>query len=187
MSLEQWAALPEDHEGELVDGALEEEEMAGSAHEHAVTWLTIELGVWGRPRGAVLLGSNGKYAVSSTRGRMPDLGVYLRDAPLPPREGVIRVAPSIAIEVVSSTPRDARRDRVEKLTEYAAFGVRWYWIVDPQTRTFEINELGPDGRYVHAVAVTGGRIAAVPGCDGLALDLDALWRELDELPDASSP
>jgi len=182
-SLESWAALPEDDQGELVNGVLIEEEMASSMHECAVTWLTIEIGIWGRARGIVLLGSGGKYAVSPTQGRMPDLAVYLPDAPKPPRTGLIRIPPSVAVEVVSPTPRDARRDRVEKLIEYAGFGVRWYWLVDPQTRTFEINELGSDGRYVHAVAVTGGRIEFVPGCDGLALDVDALWRELDALPE----
>jgi Uma2 family endonuclease len=183
MSLEQWAALPEGEQGELVDGALVDEEMAGSAHESTVTWLTTELRVWGRERGIVVQGSAAKYAVSPKRGRMPDVGVYLPGAGKPPRAGLIRVAPSIAVEVVSATPRDARRDRVEKLAEYAAFGVRWYWIVDPQTRTFEINELGSDGRYVHAAQAVGGRIESVPGCAGLSLDLDDLWRELDLLPD----
>jgi Uma2 family endonuclease len=185
MSLEEWAEMPEDEPGELVDGVLTEEEMPGPVHECVVTWLVVEVGSWGRGRGVLVLGSNAKYRVSATRGRMPDVAVYLPGTPKPTRDALIRVPPSIAVEIVSSTPRDTRRDRVEKLAEYAAFGVRWYWIVDPQTRIFEIHELGTDGRYVSAVAVVGGRVDPVPGCNGLALDVDALWREVDALPEAT--
>jgi Uma2 family endonuclease len=90
------------------------------------------------------------------------------------------VAPSIALEVVTDTPRDARRDRVEKPDEYARFGVRWYWIVDPMERTLEIFELGADGRYVRAMAAADGDVTP-PGCEGLVLPLDGLWAEIDRL------
>lgn len=45
----------------------------------------------------------------------------------------------------------------------------------------EIYELGPDGRYVVVLGAEGGRIDAVPGCEGLGLDLDELWAEIDGL------
>lgn len=173
-----WGELPEDVPGEWVDGALEDDEMAGWAHEVVVAWLLATLHAWAKGALARVVGSDAKLAVSGSRGRKADLIVYLRGAPRPSGQGLVRVPPSIVVEVVSPSPSDARRDRIHKLDDYAAFGVRWYWLVDPQLRTLEILELGADGRYVRALGASEGMIAAVPGCDGLALDLDAMWADL---------
>ena len=69
---------------------------------------------------------------------------------------------------------------MEKLAEYAEFGIAMYWILDPGARLVEVLRLAGDGCYEIALAVTGG-VPSVPGCDGLALDLDALWAEVDRL------
>jgi Uma2 family endonuclease len=57
LTLEEWAALDEDVPGELVDGVLEEEEVASWAHELVVSWLIRLLGGWIVPRGGFVLGS----------------------------------------------------------------------------------------------------------------------------------
>jgi hypothetical protein len=36
---------------------------------------------------------------------------------------------------------------------------------------------------VKVVGQTGGTVDPVPGCDGLVLDVDGLWRELSRLAD----
>ena len=94
--------------------------------------------------------------------------------------------PSIIIEVISASPRDVRRDRSEKPDEYAAFGVRFYWLIDPGARTLEIFELGTDGRYARALGASEGTID-VPSCPDLRLDLDALWAEIDRLGPEEEP
>ena len=153
-----------------------------SSPESSSRRLVIALGSmlrsWILPRGGRVAGSDAKFAVTSQRGRKPDLTVYLPGR-LPPRRGLIRVPPDIMIEIVSASPRDGQRERVEKLDEYAAFGVRHYWIVDPQLRSLEVFELGRDGRYARALGAAEGTLEDVPGCEGLTLDLDALWAEID--------
>jgi Uma2 family endonuclease len=76
---------------------------------------------------------------------------------------------------------DGRRDRVEKTADYAAFGVRWYWLLDPQLRSLEVLELDAQGRYLHVLGASTGTLRDIPGCVGLALDLDALWAAIDDL------
>ncbi len=181
MTLDQWAAMDEDEEGELVDGVLVEEEMPGWDHELVVTWLSRILGNYLAERGGFVFGSEGKFAVRPRRGRKPDISVYLPGRKPPKMPRACDVPPDIVIEIVSPLARDQRRDRVEKVVDYAAFGVRWYWLVDPSLRTFEILELGADGRYAHAASATDQRLDSVPGCDGLALDVPALWAEIDRL------
>ncbi|MBI2218862.1 MAG: Uma2 family endonuclease [Candidatus Rokubacteria bacterium] len=181
LAMTEWANLPEDESGEWVDGLLVEEEVTDYLHEVVVVWFAAQFRAWLADQGGFVGGSDAKFAVSPRRGRKPDLSVFLPEGRVPPARGLIRVPPDIIVEVVSIGPRDGRRDRVEKLNEYAAFGVRFYWIVDPEERSLQVFELSPDGRYVHALGVTGGMVDSVPGCPGLRLDLDALWRETDRL------
>lgn len=174
MSLEEWASLPEDEPGELVDGQLVEEEVSDFGHESAAAWLLIFVGPWVLANGGLAFGSDAKFALRPGLGRKADMSVFLPGSAVPPRHGPGRAPPDIVVEVISSDARDVRRDRIDKAAEYAAFGVRFYWLVDPDDRTFEIFELDARSRYVRVVAASNGTID-VPGCEGLKLDLDALW------------
>ena len=183
LTIEEWADLDEDVEGEFVDGALVEEEMPSWLHEAIASWLHKFLSNWVDARGGFAFGAEGKFALSKKRGRKADVSAYLPGRPFPGRKGgSTKRPPSIVVEVVSPRPRDVRRDVVEKKKEYAAFGVTYYWIVDPQARTFEVYELGADGRYTVALSAAEGAYP-VPGCEGLTLDLDDLWAAGDRLPD----
>jgi Uma2 family endonuclease len=181
MSETEWSALGEDEPGELVAGQLVEEEVPDIVHEVVVTWLSVFLGGWLLPRGGVI-GGSARFLIGEGQGRKTDVFVFFPGTPKPRRRGASRRPPDIAIEVLSPTPRDIRRDRIEKKAEYARFGVKWYWIVDPEARTIEFHERSQEGRYVHVLGASDGSVE-VPACPGLVLDLDDLWRRVDELPD----
>jgi Uma2 family endonuclease len=178
ISLEEWIELPEDVPGEFVDGRLVEEEVPDYLHEVLVAWLARELGNWADHSAAIVGGSDARFALSPTRGRKADLTVYLGGR-RPPARGVVRTPPDIAVEVISASPRDQRRDRTEKMDEYARFEIPLYWIVDPQQRSLEVYERGSRGEYGRRVRATSGVLDVVPGCPGLQLDLDAMWAKID--------
>jgi Uma2 family endonuclease len=178
LTLDEWRDLPEDVPGELVESRLVEEEMPDPWHELIVAWLAPILGNWADD--AIVLGSETRFALSSTHGRKPDLTVYLGGR-RPPARGVVDVPPDIAVEVVSPSPRDQRRDRQDKMVAYAAFGIPFYWIVDPQQRCFEIYGRSEANTYAARVQAAGGIVQPVPGCPGLAIDLDAMWAKVDSL------
>ncbi len=51
----------------------------------------------------------------------------------------VRGAPDLAVEILSSTT--ASRDRGLKMRTYARYGVREYWLVDPEQKTVEVYRL----------------------------------------------
>ena len=52
-------------------------------------------------------------------------------------------APDLVVEILS--PSTAERDRELKLTLYTRYGVREYWIVDPEDSTVQVMGLGAEG------------------------------------------
>lgn len=74
-----------------------------------------------------------------------------------------RMAPDLAVEVISEG--SWKRDRVEKKDLYEQFGVREYWIVDPEAQTMEVFALEKGAFKLHAKAESGETAASklLPG------------------------
>jgi Uma2 family endonuclease len=85
----------------------------------------------------------------------------------------IRGSPDIVVEVAS--PSTSRRDRIHKLPEYAAAGVKEFWIVDPSAQTIEFLRLeGDDFKHV-SLKENVYRSAQFPEIE---IDLTAFWKEV---------
>lgn len=89
----------------------------------------------------------------------------------------------LIVELIS--PESVRRDRIEKLHEYAAAGVPEYWLVDsrPSAAPPQFYRLTPVGEYELIDPDTVGRIhsTVLPG-----FWLDPAWLARDPLPDPLS-
>jgi len=79
------------------------------------------------------------------------------------REYFVDGPADLVVEVVSDQSR--RRDRVHKLAEYEAGGVREYWLIGPVLEHAELYRLGEDGRFAQVAAghFTLLRSEVIPG------------------------
>lgn len=80
----------------------------------------------------------------------PD-AAFVRADRLPPRaerRGFLRLAPDLAVEIVSPSEREA--DVAQKVREYLAAGVRLVWVLYPLRRTVLVYEPGATVRTLRA-------------------------------------
>lgn len=177
LTLSQWLTL--DEPGELAHGMLREEEATPPSHEAAIAWLMDRLTLWSSHQQILVRGPSHKLGINETTGYKPDISLYISapDGRRSSAESAHVTLPWVVVEVLSGRAQDAALDRGEKLETYESIGVPWCWFVDPHERLFEVYSLR-DGRYTWANGATEGRVH-VPGAQGLVLDLDALWSDLD--------
>jgi Uma2 family endonuclease len=87
-------------------------------------------------------------------------------------EAYIQGAPDLVVEVLS--PGTARYDRGYKHTLYGRFGVREYWLVDPDTEIVEVLTASEQGLVSHATYQRHDTLTS-PLLDGLILNLEQIF------------
>jgi Uma2 family endonuclease len=103
----------------------------------------------------------------------PDLLVYCDKAKVDEKGG--KGAPDLVVEILS--PSTASKDIKTKLLLYQKFGVREYWIVDPDKDTVEVLSLDEKGRYVIRQSEEKEGTVESIHFKGLEVDLTALFSE----------
>ncbi len=78
----------------------------------------------------------------------------------------------MAVEILSPSTR--RKDCLKKLQIYRKAGVKHYWLVDPEDKTFQAFVLNANG---YALVATGETedIVSHPELPGLKIPLHELW------------
>ena len=123
---------------ELIDGELVEMSPSGGIASSLAAWLIYLLTGHVAPRRlGKVYGADGGFVLFAGQHtvRVPDVS-FVRADRLPSLEaqvGFLRLAPDLAVEVVS--PTDRKREVEAKVQMYLAAGVRLVWVVDPASRT----------------------------------------------------
>ena len=138
---DQFAAMPNRKDFELVDGQLVERHMGNKA-----SWVAFELAILLRDfvrenkLGWVFCGDTG-FRLDPTRPntvRKPDVA-FVRLGRLEgeePSDSYDRLAPDLAVESIS--PNDTVHELEEKIAEYLEAGVRLVWVINPEMRTVKV-------------------------------------------------
>lgn len=90
--------------------------------------------------------------LSERRVVQPDL-VFIARENLGIVRDCIRGVPDLTLEVVSES--SWRRDRIEKKALYEQYGVKEYWLVDPDSRSIEVFTVVKGAYRLHSKAATG--------------------------------
>jgi len=109
--------------------------------------------------------------LSPHRVTQPDVA-FISQARLNIIATTINGAVDLAAEVISLGSRS--RDRIEKRDLYEQYGIREYWLIDPEAETVEVLHL-ENGRYQLLMRSTPGQTAASKLLPGFEIQVAALF------------
>lgn len=136
---------------ELIDGELVEMSPSGERTSSAAVTIIVRLDPFVRSHGlGRVYGPDGGFVLFPGRRlvRVPDVA-FVRTDRLPAeadRDRFSRLAPDLAVEVIS--PTDRMPDVLAKIAMYLEAGVRLVWLVDPRARTVAVHAPGQEVRFL---------------------------------------
>jgi Uma2 family endonuclease len=147
--------MPEDgNRYEVIEGELYVSTSLAFPHQSALGNLHFALAAYlkDHPIGRALLGLG--VVFDEFNGVIPDL-LFISNERLKRilAGGRLTMAPEIVIEILSPGSANENRDRVVKRKLYSSRGVSEYWVLDPETRTLEVQRKRKEGGLKRAVVL----------------------------------
>ena len=132
---------------EYLDGQVVERNMGENRHSRIQTLIVIYFGIHYKQYWAAV---ECRMLVTRSRYRIPD--VCLLTGPWPSEPGPLTIPPFLVVEVLS--PDDRAGDMEEKIADYLAWGVKYVWVVNPETKRAFIHTLGGNWEATEGVLHT---------------------------------
>ena len=159
VSVQEYLAASFDPDRDYVDGELQErnlgEQPQSLTQVNTASFLHQRRATWG-----IRVLTEQRVQVSPTRFRVPDVCVLSASDP---RDSIVRLAPFLCIEILSSEDRVSRLN--EKLSDYFQMGVRYVWVLDPLARRGYCYTPGEMHEVLDGVLRTNNPDIAVPLAD----------------------
>ena len=171
MTADEFLELPDDgYNYELIDGVVVMSPSPNPQHQRITMEIATQIALFLRNHavGEVLPEIDVHIGQGPTGGDLvykPEL-IFVRSERLPAMRDKIIGGPDLVVEVVSRGSR--RMDSETKKNDYERFGVREYWLIDPQRKAMTFWRL-KEGRFVEVSA--GGDTFASEAVPGFVLDL----------------
>jgi Uma2 family endonuclease len=175
MTAQQFLQLGEDPPGvrlELVEGEIAVSPSPTPAHSHAIVKLISLLDAYVEEHDIGRVFQDVDTILDRYNVRRPDILFFSKSRLHLVGKKALQGPPDLIVEVVS--PTSGRIDREDKFAQYAAAGVRFYWIVDPEDRTFHAWRL-EDGKYIPTGQGRADDTLRVEPFTDLPIALKRLW------------
>jgi Uma2 family endonuclease len=173
-----YVQLPDDKRYELVEGELLLVPAPNLSHQRILRELEAALYVYLRrnPTGEIFFAPC-DVVFSDINVVQPDLIFVSSERMSILTKANIQGSPDLIVEILSLTTQ--QRDRGIKQNLYAKYGVREYWIIDPENKTVEVLSWTEKGYRIEAVVQKGGVLNSVLFPD-LNLELNEIFCQFGE-------
>lgn len=176
LTYDEFQTLPRDGSKrfELIEGEVYMTPSPNTAHQRAVRRLLRSLDEFVEERGlGEVFVAPYDIVFSKWTALEPDLLFIRKDRSAIITDANVQGVPDLVVEVLS--PSNKTYDRETKMRAYESAGVPEIWCVDPEERSLEILNLGPDGRYVVTATLSGSAAIVSSALPDLPLTLDAVF------------
>ncbi|MCD9023209.1 Uma2 family endonuclease [Cohnella silvisoli] len=179
LTYDDYAALDDDQRYELVDGRLELMSPGPNTLHQLISFEMAHLIANTCESEYIVMTAPLDVILSPREVRQPDLILVRRSRlHILTRRGV-EGPPDLVVEILSPSTR--KRDKIEKAYKYALFGIKEYWLVDPDNGVLEQNMLGDDGRYVLANVIQGDEPVNSPTLPCISFTMKEIMDKIPEL------
>jgi len=172
ISAEQFLQLPETTvPTELIEGEIIVSPTPNIPHQRLVFKLAklVEVVI---PDGEIIIAPMDVY-LDDNNVVQPDIfWVSANGLAVPDGTKFFRGAPDLVIEILS--PSTTRRDREAKFRLYERFGVREYWLVDPEAQLIEVYRL-VNGKFERVGFYGKGETLTTPTLNDAPILMDAVF------------